>query len=149
MWVAARRRRDMRAVRHADAWFAYIAEVIMLWTLMLVVGCGTPTPDPDDDTDLAETDVAAACVALREGEWEGSGSCFGMSMSADLVLDAEGCSFTFENWNMTMSVPDGGVVDGDTFTLTGTGWGTCEGTATPRSMEGQCEDGCIFEMTLQ
>ena len=49
-----------------------------------------------------------------------------------------------------MDVPDGGFIEDDVVTLTGSGnrnWGECEGTATDTEMAGQCSDGATFTMT--
>jgi hypothetical protein len=113
-------------------------------TLLLLCACAANKDTPADDSDTPDD---ATCPALEAGTWSGNGSCFGMSMSA--TLSADGCGFTFSDWNMAMDVPEGGELDGETFTLTGDGWTDCTGTATATSMEGACDDGCVFEMTRE
>lgn len=117
-----------------------------LTLLLLLCACAADKDTPADDTDTQDD---ATCPALEAGTWSGNGSCFGMSMSATLTVSADGCGFTFSDWNMAMDVPEGGELDGETFTLTGSGWTDCTGTATATSMEGACDDGCVFEMTRE
>src|SRR5687767_7407592 len=83
----------------------------------------TATPPGDDDDD-----TAAACTPLEAGGWSMDGSCFGMLMTATLTVEADGCSFTFSNWNMAMSVPVGGSVSGTDVTLDWADKGGCTGT---------------------
>jgi hypothetical protein len=124
--------------------------------LVMVLGCGGNTGAEDsDDTDVADSDTTAtsteACTALTSGRWAGTGAAFGMAMEADLAVDDGGCGFTFSNWNMSMSVPDGGVVAGDTVTFTGNAfWSSCSGTITnDGAFGGTCsDDGSDFEMNL-
>jgi hypothetical protein len=124
--------------------------VRLLLTLLFAAAChgkdDTASPPATSSTDSAAD--TAACVALTEGRWTGDGGCFGMTMSADLTLDADGCTFTFANWNMSMSVPEGGAVSGDSFAFTGFGWDDCAGTATATSMTGTCGGGCEIAMDL-
>ena len=122
--------------------------------LIPVVSCllfacnGGDTNDTDvADTD-ADTDVTPACDTITEGSWDASGSCFGMSMSADLTLGEDGCSFTLDNWNMNMSTPDGGTISGSDVTMTGDNWDDCTGTLDGDQIEGTCTDGCVFTMEL-
>lgn len=107
--------------------------------------------DSDTDTD-ADTDADTdTCLALTAGRWDLDGPAFGMAMDADLAMDVDGCSFTFANWNMSMSVPDGGTVSGSNVTFTGSSyWTTCTGTATSKAdASGTCsDDGANWTMTL-
>ncbi len=121
----------------------------------LLVACSGGTKDAETDTDgvtdtPGTTDTAPACTAPTEGPWEATGSCFGMLMTATLTVGgADGCRFTFDEWNMQMSVPEGGRVDGTDVTLTGPGWDDCTGTTDGTSIEGSCGDGCTYEMTYE
>ncbi len=92
-------------------------------------------------------DEPGVCAALSEGPWSASGSCFGMVMTTTLTVDGDGCRFTLDDWDMEMSVPEGGAVDGSDVTLSGAGWDDCTGTTDGTSLEGSCGDGCTYEMT--
>ena len=111
-------------------------------------GDKTDTADTDD-TDAGTTDTdtnePAGCTAPSEGVWTMSGSCFGMDMVGTLTLEADGCSFTFSDWDMAMSVPEGGTVSGNAVTFTGAGWNDCTGTTDGTSMSGGCGDGCTYD----
>ena len=114
---------------------------------ILGVACNS---DDHSHTDDSGTPGNGDCVVLEDSHWTMNGSVFGMSMDADLTVSADGCSFSFSNWNMNMDVPDGGFIEDDVVTLTGSGnrnWGECEGTATDTEMAGQCSDGATFTMT--
>jgi hypothetical protein len=100
----------------------------------------TPIGDDDDD------DTPAGCTAVAEGGWSASGSCFGHDMTATLTLGADGCSFTLSSWNMPMSTPDGGTVEGSEVMLDGADWTECTGTTDGSSISGTCSDGCDFDM---
>ncbi|MEZ4236867.1 MAG: hypothetical protein R3F59_12075 [Myxococcota bacterium] len=89
------------------------------------------------------------CTAPAEGAWTMDGSCFGMEMSASVALDADGCSFTFSDWDMAMDVPAGGTVTGTDVALTGDGWDDCTGTTDGATISGTCGDGCTFDMAAQ
>ncbi len=122
-------------------------------TVTIACGGGGAATDssslPTAGTTVGST-TAPACVALKEGPWSMGGSCFGMAMAGTVSLKPDPCKFTFSDWNMNMSVPEGGEVSDQDITLTGTGWDDCAGTATPqgRGIEGVCGDGCSFEMTF-
>ena len=117
-------------------------------------------PAPDINvTDVAEVSpdtAVAACGAVVEGSWEATGACMGMFMTMTLTLDADGCSFGFSQWNMGMSVPRGGVVDGQNVAFTGTGWDTCTGVLSEAgdNVAGECPAGagspaCEFALALR
>jgi hypothetical protein len=98
----------------------------------------------------------APCVALVDGDWvldspgEGSGAPFGTPVGAVLTMDPEGCTFALD-WNMGVSLPSGGAIDGDELTLAGDdeGWATCVGdvAADGASVDGSCDSGA-FTMAL-
>jgi hypothetical protein len=120
--------------------------------LGLLLGCGDASDsgggtdgDADTDTDT-DTDTETGCTPLTEGPWTADGSCFGMVMSATLTVGTDGCSFTFSDWDMAMSVPEGGTVAGSDIALTGANWDDCTGTTDGTSMQGTCGDGCAFTM---
>jgi hypothetical protein len=130
---------------------------------VLAMSCGGPKDDStggetdadtdsDSDTDTdTDTDTDAQCVALTEGHWDLGGGAFGMAMDADVAMDVKGCTFAFTNWNMAMSVPDGGTIDGSDVALQGSGyWGTCTGTVkSPTQAAGTCsDDGANWFMEL-
>jgi hypothetical protein len=137
---------------------------MMPWTLLLWIGCseenddsaGDAEADADTDTDTdidtdTDTDTDASCTVLTSGHWSMDGTAFGMAMDADLDTKEKGCSFTFSNWNMSMSVPEGGTVSGSTVALTGDSyWATCTGTAASETeASGACsDDGGSWAMTL-
>lgn len=117
--------------------------LLLVFSLAALLACN---PSSDDD------DTAQACVALQAGRWASTGGCFGMAMDADLTPETGGCSFTFSNWNMTMDVPEGGVVVDDQVTMTGSGWEDCTATAEAdgTSFTGSCASAsCAFAMALQ
>lgn len=125
------------------------------WVLGLVlVGCSGD--DSVNDTDAADTDVAdtddtnePACVAVADGTYVATGSCFAMTMTVDLAFDAGACAFSLDNWSMNHGdAPDGGSLDGDAVTLTGTGFDGCAGTWAADAMTGTCDDGCVWELAL-
>lgn len=120
----------------------------LLPLVLCLGGCGA-AGSSDEDTDAADTDVAVTCTTLDEGAWVMTGTCFGMTMGATLTLDDTGCAFTFSDWNMSMDVPKGGKVDGDTVTFTGVGWKECSGTLVDGVVTGGCPNGCTYEMALQ
>lgn len=111
----------------------------LLVPFLFLAACSGDTSDEHTDT--------SACTELADGTWSASGTCFGMAMSA--TLTSNGCSFAFSDWNMAMSVPEGGTVDGTDITFSGTGWDDCVGTTTDgTSIEGSCAgSGCTFEMS--
>ena len=104
--------------------------------------------DTDSDTDT-DTDTDS-CKPIKSGRWAAGGTAYGMSMYADVAVDAKACSFTFSNWNMGMSVPEGGTMDGTDIELTGsTFWSTCTGGAkSPTEAEGVCGGGETWMMEL-
>ncbi len=105
------------------------------WLLAVLVGC---------------TGEAGDCTALTDGTWTLDGTAIGMAMTATVTMDVEGCSFTFSEWSMAMVVPDGGVIDGATVTLTGDGFDDCTGeVAEDGTVEGACGDGGTFTMSPQ
>jgi hypothetical protein len=71
-----------------------------------------------------------------------------MMMDATVTLRGDGCRFEFSDWNMGMSVPEGGKVEDGDVTLTGAGWDDCTGTTDGTSISGSCGDGCTYEMTF-
>jgi hypothetical protein len=106
----------------------------------------------DDHTHSGDSGTPGSgdCISLEDSHWTMTGSAFGMNMDADLTVTADGCSFSFSNWNMNMDVPDGGFIEDEILTLTGSSnrnWGECEGIASPTEMAGQCGDGSTFTMT--
>src|SRR5262245_15721234 len=98
-----------------------------------VYACGdsevtNTSPDPGlDAAENSDDDVTPTCVALTEGSWSASGTCFMMDMSATLTLTGDACTFDLTDWNMGMSVPDGGTVAGEDVSFTGTDWDDCAG----------------------
>ena len=112
--------------------------------------------DAADITEVSLDATAAACGTVIEGSWEATGACMGMFMTMTLTLEADGCTFGFSQWNMGMSVPRGGVVDGQSVAFTGTGWDTCTGVLSEAgdSVAGECPAGagspaCEFELALR
>lgn len=120
--------------------------------LLLLAACSgdkSATTDSGADTDTEDTDTpTTGCTAPSEGGWSMNGSCFGMLMTGTLTVESDGCSFTFSDWDMPMSVPDGGTVDGDDVTLDWPGLDGCTGTTDGTSMEGSCGDGCTWDGTF-
>ena len=115
---------------------------------------GANTGEDSGDTTAGDSGdtTGDACTALQEGRWSTTGACFGMPMDAEVTMDVDNCAFTFSDWNMAMSVPDGGTIAGDTLTFTGDGWTDCTGTIDEdgSSVTGVCaESGCAFGMTAQ
>jgi hypothetical protein len=107
---------------------------------------------PTDTTDPTDSGTTAPCVVLADGRWEGDGPAFGMTMTGTLTMDVAGCTFAFSDWSMAMSVPDGGIVVGDTVTFTGAmGWDSCEGQVNPdgTGMAGDCDFGAFTMMFQQ
>lgn len=90
------------------------------------------------------------CVALVDGDWVLDGPVFGTPVGAVLTMDVDGCTFTLD-WNMGVSLPSGGAVDGDQLTLVGDdeAWSSCVGTVADggASVEGTCDAG-VFTMAL-
>lgn len=115
---------------------------------LLVGACSGGTTDTSD-TDSSDTDTTVTCTALPEGAWVLTGTCFGMTMGATLTLDDTGCAFTFSDWSMSMNVPEGGKVNGDTVKFTGAGWKACTGTVANDIVTGTCDDGCAYEMAVE
>lgn len=118
--------------------------------LVFLGACSGGGTTDTDATDAAgdDDDSSPACTAVEGGPWSAIGSCFGMTMTATLTVGgADGCRFTFDEWNMMMSVPEGGRVEDSDVTLTGAGWDDCTGTTDGTSIEGSCGDGCTYEMT--
>lgn len=102
------------------------------WWMLGLAGCGGGDGD---------------CTALADGTWSLGGAALGMAMTATVTMDPAACTFTFSEWSMAMVVPDGGVVDGDTVTLTGEGFDDCVGTiGEDGGVEGTCGDGDAFTM---
>ncbi len=117
---------------------------------LVATGC---SPAADTSTDTVETDTTPTCQALTEGVWVADGAAFGMAMGVTLTLDASTCAFTLTNWSMIMgTLPDGGTIDGDTVTLTGSDpyWTTCSGEAVGgTAIDGVCsDDGAAFTLEL-
>jgi hypothetical protein len=100
--------------------------------LLLLVACAGDEPSGE-------------CTAPAEGPWTMNGSCFGMAMAATLTVEADGCSFTFSDWDMAMSSPTGGTVSGDEVTLDWPELDGCAGTTDGATMEGSCGDGCTWD----
>lgn len=123
-----------------------------LFITLAMLGCGekaTDTGGTDTDTEVTDTDGGGTgCATLTEGGWTANGSCFGMLMTATLTVGSDGCSFEFSDWDMAMSVPEGGSVDGSDVSLTGAGWDDCTGTTDGTSISGSCGDGCTFDMAF-
>lgn len=129
------------------------------WTrvaLLLLVGCGKGSSDSDSGATTGAgttptTTPTEACVSPKEGPWSMNGTCFGMAMYATLTVKPDGCKFTFSDWNMAMSVPEGGEVTDTDVALSGPGWDDCTGVINGpgRSIEGVCGDGCGFDMVFE
>lgn len=103
----------------------------------------TTGQDTTDTTDTTPTDSGtppAPCVLLVDGTWDADGPAIGMPMTGTLTMNPAKCIFTLSDWNMAMSMPMGGMVDGDQITLAGQGWSTCTATAQADGMhfEGTC-----------
>lgn len=115
----------------------------------LVAAC-TPMQGMDDaGMDMGgegEGEGEADCTEAMAGRWMATGTCYGAEHQADVAVD--GCTLTFSNWNMAMSVPDGATVSGDDVTFTGTDWDDCTGTLAEdgMSISGSCSDGCTLTM---
>ena len=103
--------------------------------------------DADGDTD---TDTDVSCEPIDEGRWTMGGTQFGMTMAADVAVDVAACAFAFSNWNMAMSVPDGGTMNGTAIQLTGSDdWSTCTGVAeSATEASGTCASGGSWTMSL-
>lgn len=107
----------------------------------------------DVDAD-AGTDAEPPCVVLQSGTWTGSGGAFPMTMSVQLTMNAEACSFTLR-WSMDHGAnADGGTIVGDTVTLysaDSTYYASCVGTADSTThVAGVCsEDGASFDFTAR
>lgn len=86
------------------------------------------------------------CDAITPGPWSMDGSCLGMAMTASLTVAEDGCSFTFDDWDMPMeSLPSGGTMGTGEVTLDWSDKTECTGTSDGSSMSGTCSDGCDFE----
>lgn len=97
--------------------------------------------------DSAPLEGGDTCTVLTSGTWTFSGDAWGMgdeTMDGDLTLDAEACTFTLDNWSMSMNnLPTGGALDGDAVQFDGltSKWRTCTGTATDESnASGTCSE---------
>jgi len=110
------------------------------------IGCAGGDGDGDGDGD-------GACVSGESGRWAGGDStdCFGMPMDGDATFD--GCTLTFSNWNMEMSVPTGATIDGAAMQFTGEDWSACTGTLADdgKSFTATCPDepACDFAMAKE
>lgn len=117
--------------------------------LATLTACTPMQHTPDGGMDMGgegegEGEGEGDCTEAMAGRWTGDGTCFGMEHSADVAVD--GCTLTFSNWNMAMSVPDGATISGDDVTFTGADWDDCTGTiaADGMSITGGCSDGCTL-----
>jgi hypothetical protein len=115
-------------------------------------GAGSETDadtDADSDTDT-DTDTDVSCTPIEAGHWDVGGTQLGMPMEADVAVDTKTCTFTFSNWSMAMSTPDGGTIDGTDVALTGPGpWSACTGVVkSPTEAAGTCETGGNWTMEL-
>jgi hypothetical protein len=114
----------------------------------LAPACGAATDGTsDDDGAEGEGEGEAACVVAAAGAWDVDGPCMGMPMSNTTTVD--GCTLTFGDWNMAMSVPAGATIVDDAVTFTGADWTDCTGTiaADGRTIAGECSDGCTMTWT--
>lgn len=93
---------------------------------------------------------AGECTAITEGPWDADGSCIGMLMHATVTVEADGCSFSFSDWDMAMTnLPSDGTVAGDEVTLTFPDKTDCIGTTDGTSITGVCSDGCDFVLNYE
>jgi hypothetical protein len=108
--------------------------------MMAVVSMTLSCTDKNEDSAAGETDA----------DWAMGGTAYGMAMNADVAVDVDACSFEFSDWNMGMSVPEGGTMNGTDIQLTGSDfWSTCTGVAkSPTEAEGLCGGGESWAMEL-
>lgn len=90
------------------------------------------------------------CTAMAEGPWMLDGTCIGMEMHATVTASSDGCSFTYEDWDMEMTnLPSGGSVSGEEVTMDWDDKTDCVGTTDGTTLTGTCSDGCSFEGQLE
>ncbi len=122
---------------------------------------GTDTGTAADDsgttgdtgnTDTGKTDTGTlACASLSTGDdWAWNGQCPQMRTPCDIVAD--GCAFTIDyaaDGGMTMGMPTGGTIAGDTVTFSeDNGVTGCTGTVIDAdTVEGTCDGGCTFTLS--
>lgn len=118
--------------------------VAVLLALLFVVACGPAPSGPGE----GEGEGEGNCTEMMPGPWSAGGSAFGMDMTTTTAVD--GCTATFSDWNMAMSVPEGATISGSDVTFTGAGWDDCTGTLSDDGMEitGECSDGSALEMAM-
>lgn len=125
--------------------------------VMMFVGCsGEELSATDTDVGVgggstsaggAETTEDAPCETARSGSYAVSGSCFGMSMTVDLEMDVDTCSFVLDSWSMDHgNMPEGGTIDGEDVMLGGGDFEDCAGSVGKKDLAGVCPDGCAWEL---
>lgn len=155
----------------------FCPKLLLIVCLNVAAGCGGDDGSSPSDTSGAgdagtESDVGTGadvaevsasedtdgpgCTEIAEGRWVATGECVGMRMTADLSVADDGCSFTLDDWNMAMSVPEGGTVTDDQVAFDGDDWSGCTGTlsADGRSIEASCPSAggvpsCTFTMQAE
>ena len=120
-------------------------------TLVLVqlLACSGDTKSGDaSDTSGVESDLS--CSLMNSGtDWEWTGECPQMTTPCDVEVD--GCALTIDyeaDGGMTMGMPVGGTIEGDTITFTdGDSVTGCVGTIEGADqVSGTCGDGCTFSL---
>lgn len=111
--------------------------------LVLLYACATSI-DPADAGDSADT---AACATLTAGAWSWDGAC--PQMPTPCTLSVSECAVTLDYGagGMTMGMPYGGTIEGDTITFADDNTVSgCVGTILDAdTIEGSC-DGCDFTL---
>ena len=112
----------------------------LLLASLFIVACGPATS--------GEGEGEGDCTEMMPGPWSAGGSAFGMDMNTTTTVS--GCTATFSDWDMAMSVPEGATISGSDVTFTGAGWDDCTGTLSDDGMEitGECSDGSVLEMAM-
>lgn len=111
--------------------------------------------DADSDTDAdsdadTDADADADCATVNSGtDWRWNGECPQMPTPCDIVVDA--CTLTIDytaDGGMTMDMPTGGTIAGDTITFNAeNGISGCVGTVEDAdTISGGCDGGCTFTL---
>ncbi len=105
--------------------------------------------ESDADTD-ADADSDTDCVTVNSGtDWRWNGECPQMPTPCDIVVDA--CTLTIDytaDGGMTMDMPTGGTIAGDTITFNAeNGISGCVGIVEDAdTISGGCDGGCTFTL---
>lgn len=126
----------------------------MRWTMLLplLFACtGTSkestTTDDSSATDDSSESEAPGCDAMTAGEdWTWEGEC--PQMLTPCEIQVEGCSIIIGyKSGMTMDMPRGGEIVGNTITFTDSGIAGCVGTLEDaNNVSGTCDGGCTFTL---